>query len=128
MAVALSKRLADQKDEVLRFTKRYGRYAAMDKFSVADTLAFDKLLTEWTGDEKYGYHPEINLSSSRSIGEQLADALVGKIVDLQNQNKELTERLNFYISRDKESHNKSKAATEIDRILSACEMETADER
>ena len=120
MAVALRKRLADQKDELLRYTKLYGRYRAMDKFGVADSLAFDRLLMEWTNDEHYGDSPQIALETRHSVGDQLVEAILRKINLLTEQNKQLKEQIDLLRMERNDPERKTRMVDEVERLLHVC--------
>jgi hypothetical protein len=120
MAVALRIRLADKKDEILRFTKMYGRYEAMEKWDVADTIAFDRLLKEWTNDENFGYHPQIAINTNKTVGDQLLEAIYRKISRLEAENKQLKEQLEYHRAKIDDRKREVTMADEIDRIFTTC--------
>jgi len=120
MAVALKIRLADKRDELLEYTRKYGRWRAMDKFSVADSIAFDRLLMEWTGDEKYGYHPQVDFDATRNVGDQLLEAIYRKISRLETENQKLKEQIEIYHAAIDDEKKGVRMADEIDRIFTLC--------
>jgi hypothetical protein len=123
MPVALRIRLADKKDEVLKYTKTYGRYRAMDKFDVADTIAFDRLLKEWTGDENYGNNPQISIDTRKTVGDQLLEAVYRKISKLEADNQRLKEQIEIYRAKISDDNKELLMADEIDRIFTTCGVE-----
>lgn len=91
----LKVRLAPQQDEVLKFTARYGRTRAMEKFGVHDYVCFHKWLLEVTGGESFGLRPAIGWNGYQTLGEQLVDAFLQKVAKLQTENAELKDAVNI---------------------------------
>ena len=92
---SLHKRLDYQEEAVLSVCRKFGRFRAMREFGVSDYPAFAKWLKEVTGDENYGLNPQIRLDSSQTLGDQLVDAFLRKVAQLQAQNEELREQIAY---------------------------------
>lgn len=92
---SLHTRLDPQKEAVLSVTEKFGRFRAMDEFGVKDYPGFCKWIEETTGNENFGLNPKIRLNGHQTLGDQLVDAFLCKVAQLQTQNKQLGERIRF---------------------------------
>lgn len=52
---SLKTRLEPIRDEVLQYTKTYGRFKAMDKYQVKDYACYHRWLEEVTNDPEFGF-------------------------------------------------------------------------
>ena len=89
----LHTRLDHQKEEVLDYTKRFGRFPAMSKFRVADYLCFSKWLKEVTGDANFGICPKFSAHEHQSLGEYAIQTLIRTLFDLKAENQRLHEEI-----------------------------------
>lgn len=90
---SLHTRLDEQKEAVLSYTRKFGRFKAMVEFGVSDYACFIKWLEEVTGDEMYGITPQISLDGHKTLGDQLVTAFLCKVAQLEAQNQELRDRV-----------------------------------
>ncbi len=86
---SLHTRLDHQKDKVLKMTELFGPFPAMREFEVDDYLCFNRWLKEVTGNENFGIHPKIRFDGPETFTNQLALKVIRKLLDLQDENKEL---------------------------------------
>lgn len=82
-------RLDHQKDKVLKVTELLGRPTAMREFEVADYVCFSNWIEEVTGDKNFGIYPKIRFDGRENFTNQLAIKVIRKLLDLQDENKEL---------------------------------------
>lgn len=92
---SLHTRLNDQKEAVLSVTQKFGRFKGMQEFGVSDYACFSKWLKEVTQDESFGLSPQMRLDTSQTLGDQLVDAFLRKVAQLQTQNEELREKVEY---------------------------------
>lgn len=92
---SLHARLDPIKDEVLSFTEEFGRFKAMSQFGVRDYLCFSNWLKEVTGNENFGINPKICLDGHRTLGDQLVDAFLRKVAELQTERETLRQRIDY---------------------------------
>jgi len=92
---SLHTRLDERKEEVLEVTKTFGRFVAMRQFSVGDYACFCKWLKEVTGDENYGINPKIKSNGHQTLGDQLVEAMLRKVANLEALLSERAERIAF---------------------------------
>ena len=88
---SLHTRLDPIKEQVLRFTRLFGRFEAMNEFQVADYKCFTDWLEEVTCDKNYGINPEFCSHGSQRVLNQVATKVVRTLLDLQVENKRLRE-------------------------------------
>jgi len=93
--LTLHKRLDYQKDEVLKVCENFGIWRAMTQFHVAGYTEMKNWLKETTGNENFGLHPKINLGNSQTLGDQIIEAMLRKVSDLEKNNQDLRERNRF---------------------------------
>jgi septal ring factor EnvC (AmiA/AmiB activator) len=134
MAQELTIKLKPQKEELLKYTKTYGKYKAMRKFDIKTIPAMDRLLMEWTGNANFGINPEMQPGIRQSVGDQLLDAIVSamdnfkaKISDLQDRNKRICEECKrlreeneFLKEQLNQTYHEDDIEADIDRILKSC--------
>lgn len=92
---SLHTRLDDQKDDVLEVVETFGRFRAMSQFQVKDYPGFCKLLRDWGKDENFGLRPKINYTGHQSLGDQLVEAFLRKVANLEAENKRVKQRNDF---------------------------------
>lgn len=92
---SLHTRLDNEKEEVLKVTETLGRLAAMNAYAVKDYPAFCRWLKDVTGDINFGLRPKLNHSYRQTLGDQLVDAFLRKVEDLEAQNESLSRRIEF---------------------------------
>ena len=90
MPISLAKRFEGQEGEIVDYVKAWGKYKAMDRYGVADVLAFNKFLDAQGCDEKIGLNPTFIRSDVHSVGEQLVDAFADKLLKVTELNQKLT--------------------------------------
>ena len=76
-------RLDPIKEKVLRHTETFGQFQAMSKFKVPSYDCFIRWLEEVTGDKNFGIHPKISLDGHKTLGDQLVEAFLRKVADLE---------------------------------------------
>ena len=86
---SLHTRLDYRKDEVLKFTAQHGQFGAMNEFDIRSYDRFNQWLKEVTGDENFGLCPTLSIDGRRTLGEQLVDAFLLKVAQLQAEKEEL---------------------------------------
>lgn len=116
---SLHSRLDGEKEAVLRVTGDRGRWEAMRHFGLKDYLCFARWLREVTGDENFGLNPRISLQSGQTLGDQLVAAVLRTVAQLQAQNTELRERIE-YLERQLDGH-KEKEELQALAILEVCQ-------
>ena len=82
---SLHTRLDPIKDRVLRITETFGQFKGMQEAGVASFDCFRRWLKEVTGDENFGLHPKIKLDGDQTLGDQLVDAFLRKVADLETK-------------------------------------------
>ena len=115
----LHTRLDHQKEEVLAYTRKFGRFRAMQRFRVADYLCFSRWLKEASGDESIGICPKFSPNGNQSLGEYAVQTLLQTLFDLKTENARLNEEiehLKWLLSSSKE-----KEELEALAILEACQ-------
>lgn len=116
---SLRVRLDPIKEEVVAYTKKFGRTAAMHNFGVRDYKCFSEWLTEVTGDANFGLNPQISLNSRQSLGDQLVAAFLRKVADLETENERLREENRFL--KWQLDPGREKEMGQAVTILEACE-------
>ncbi len=91
----LHTRLDYQKEAVLSVTEKFGRFKAMDVFKVRDYLCFSHWLREATGNENFGLNPKISLDGGQTLGDQVVDAFLQKVAQLQAENEKLHKEIEY---------------------------------
>lgn len=115
----LHTRLDYQKEAVLAYTKRLGRFRAMLEFGVKDYLCFSNWLEEATADENFGLSPAINLDRGQTLGDHVVNAFLRKVAELQAENRTLKERVEYLESR-LDGH-KEKEELQAMAVLEVCQ-------
>ena len=90
---SLHTRLDQIQEKVLRYTETYGRLQAMGKFKVASYDCFSRWLEEVTHDEKFGLYPTISLDGNKPLGDQLVEAFLRKVAELEARNAQKDKRI-----------------------------------
>ena len=115
---SLHARLDPQRDEVLKVTETFGRFRAMRQFKVSSYDRFSLWLKEVTGDENFGICPVINHNSDQTLGDQLVEAFLRKVADLEAQLKKRDERIGFL--EWQLSHPEEKETQQALAIIETC--------
>jgi hypothetical protein len=116
----LKTRLNPIKDEVLKVAETFGVFRAMDQFRVASYDRFKIWLKEATGNENFGLRPKIDLSSRQPLGDQLVQAFLLKVSQLENKNTELQQRVHFL--EWQLAQGKAKEMNEAIAVLEVCKV------
>lgn len=118
MPQSLKSRFNGNKEEVLAYTKTYGRGPAMRKYDIRTYTSFKDWLEEETGDENYGINPTIR-PDGQPLGDQVLNAFLKYVSEskigleaLKAENELLRERL-----RIRKLENEKQAIP----VLEACE-------
>lgn len=117
---SLNTRLDDKKGQVLKFTKLFGRGAAMDEYGVRDYVCFADWLKEVTQDENFGLNPTFGSRGNKGILNQVAIKVIRTLLDLQAENEELRKR-NSAMSREL-SHDNGNNHQEALSLLETLEV------
>ncbi len=112
-------RLAEHQEAVLDVTRTFGRFRAMEQFHVSDYACFSKWLQEVTGDENFGINPKIKLDNHQSLGDQIVDAFLHKVAQLESENERLKQRASYL--EWQLSQSSVKAESQALAVLSVCE-------
>jgi len=117
---SLHTRLDYRRDEVLKFAARFGQFRAMEEFEVKSYAQFSAWLREVTGDENFGLHPKISLGDHKTLGEQLTDAFLRKVAQLQDENQRLKAQIEMLklTARANKKHDENLAIETLE-IVSA---------
>ena len=91
----LHTRLDERKDEILLVTETFGVFRGMYEAGVSSYDRFRLWLRDVTGNENFGLHPKLNPNSDQTLGDQLVDAVLRKVTDLEAQLKERDKRIRF---------------------------------
>lgn len=116
---SLHTRLDYQKEEVLKVTETFGQLAAMNAYSVKDYYRFRCWLKDVTGDDNFGIRPKLNHSFHQTLGDQLVEAFLRKVADLEAQNESLNQRVKFLDWSL--SHTEGKQEMQALAIVDACQ-------
>jgi hypothetical protein len=92
---SLHTRLDDQKEAVLSTTRKFGRFKAMAEFGISDYVCFDNWLEDITHEKNFGLRPQISLDGHQTLGDQLVTTFLCKVAQLQAQNKELRDQVEY---------------------------------
>ena len=118
MPQSLKSRFNGNKEEVLAYTKTYGRGPAMRKYDIRTYTSFKDWLEEETGDENYGINSIIH-PDGQPLGDQVLNAFLQYVAKskaefkaLREENESLREQL-----RIRGLENQKRAV----QILQACE-------
>ncbi len=90
MPISLAKRFEGQEGEIVDYVKAWGKYKAMDRYGVADVLAFNKFLDAQGCDANVGVNPSFVSPDKHTLGEQLVDAFADKLLKVTELNQKLT--------------------------------------
>jgi len=89
----LRTRLAEQKEEVLDYTRTYGRLKAMNKYQVKDYGCFSRWLEEVTHDAEFGFDCTIRRYGRMSVLDELLERFLHKVAKLEAEVKVKNERI-----------------------------------
>lgn len=117
---SLHTRLDPIRDEVLEFTRTYGRFKAMWKFRVSSYERFCNWLEEVTKDENFGLRPVIDHGSNETLGDQLVSAFLRKVADLEDKLAERDRRIEFL--EWQLSHAKDREEQQGLAVLESCQL------
>lgn len=115
---SLHSRLDPIKEQVLAYTKNFGRFKAMQKFGVSTYTCFVNWLIDVTGDENFGLRPVFGCYNHQSLGDQLVEAFLHKIATLELENERLRkeiEQLRWLASK-----TEGKEEAQVLAIINAC--------
>jgi len=93
MAQSLRKRFNGNKEEVIEYTRLWGRHKAMDKYEVKDYLAFSKFIESETGDSNLGISTTLGGAGNNTWAEDLLDAFVNKVSKMEARKQQLESEL-----------------------------------
>lgn len=115
---SLHTRLDYRRDEVLKFAARFGQFRAMEEFEVKSYAQFSAWLEEVTGDENFGLHPALSLGSHKTLGEQLTDAFLHKVAQLQDENRRLKAQIEVLgqMARINRKHDENLAIETLEMV------------
>ncbi len=113
-------RLDPQKEEVLKVCDTFGQFHAMDRFKIKSVIAFRAWLKDVTGNENYGIAPKLRLDNRQTLGDQLVNAFIQKVADLQDQLKEKNKRIDFL--EWQLSQGNDKEISQSLSVLEACKV------
>lgn len=117
---SLHTRLDPIKDEVLKVTETFGPFRAMTMFKVADYPGFRRWLKDVTQNENFGLRPKISLDGRQSLGDQLVDAFLRKVAELEADRdrwKQRAEYLEWQVAAASE-----KEMNQALTVLQTCEV------
>ena len=115
----LRTRLAEQKEEILDYTRTYGRFKAMDKYQVKDYGCFSRWLEEVTHDPEFAFDCTIRRYGHMSVLDELLERFLHKVAKLEAEIKVKNERiklLEWQLDQRRVIHEQKLLA-----VLQACE-------
>lgn len=116
---SLRTRLAEQKEEVLDYTKRHGRSPAMEKFGVRDYVCFSKWLEEVTDDPLFGFEAACRHDGNMPLLDALLERFLFKVAKLEAEVKRL--RLENEMLREARDQRWEIQEEKILAVIQACE-------
>lgn len=93
MPASLKSRFNGNKEEVIEYTRLWGKGKAMDKYGVKDYLAFSKFIEGEIGDSNFGVSPMLSGAGNKTWAEDLLNAFVHKINQMEAQKQQLEKEL-----------------------------------
>jgi len=100
MAQSLKNKFNGNRQEVLDYVQKYGRFKAMLEYGVNDYGCFSSWVVDATKDQNFGLNPTLSSNRVPSI-DDVIQAFIRKVVQLERENAELKEQMKFH-SADKE--------------------------
>lgn len=116
----LKTRLDPIKNQVLEAAETYGRFYAMTQFHVSSYDRFKNWLKGVTGNENFGLRPKIDLASRQPLGDQLVEAFLLKVSQLEGQLTEKDQRIRFL--EWQLTQGKNKDLTQAIAVLEVCKV------
>lgn len=101
MAQSLKNKFNGNRQEVLDYVQKHGRFKAMLEFKVNDYGCFSSWVVDATKDQNFGLNPTLNQNHLPSIDDVVL-AFMRKVEQLQREKAELREKLKFYEADDSE--------------------------
>jgi len=93
MPTSLKRKFNGNKEEVIEYTRLWGRFKAMDKYEVKDYLAFSKFVEGETSNTNFGVSHTLGGSGGNTWAEDLLDAFVNKVSKMEVQKQRLESEL-----------------------------------
>jgi len=122
MPRSLKTRFNGNGDEVVDYTRLWGRYKAMEKYDVKDYLAFSKFIEGKTGDSNLGISPALGSKTDRSWADDMLDAFVNKVSKMEAEKQSLKEEIHR-LRTELEYYKGSQAMRlqpKISQVMKAC--------
>jgi len=117
---SLHTRLDPIKEEVLNYTKRHGRFKAMEKCGVKDYVCFHNWLEEVTDDPLFGFEVACRNDGNMSLLDTLLERFLFKVAKLEAEVKRL--RLENEMLRETRDQRQEIQEEKILAVLQACEV------
>lgn len=117
---SLHTRLDPIKQEVLDYTDTFGIFGAMRKYRIASWDCFHGWLKGATGNEKFGIYHRLTSDGRQTIGEQLVNAFLLKVEQLEVENERLRQTIEFL--RLQLSPSKDIEELEALAVMEACRV------
>jgi len=117
---SLRTRLAEQKEEVLDYTRRHGRSPAMEKFNVRDYVCFAHWLEEVTGDSLFGFEAACSHDGNMSLLDTLLERFLFKVAKLETEVKRLN--LENQMLREDRDQRQEIQQQKLLAVIQACEV------
>ena len=93
MPLSLKARFNGNKEEVIEYTRLWGRGKAMDKYGVKDYLAFSKFVEGETSNTNFGVSHTLGGAGNNTWAEDLLDAFVNKVSKMEARKQQLESEL-----------------------------------
>jgi len=119
---SLKSRFNGNLQEVIEYTRVWGRVKAMEKYEVKDYVAFSRFIEDETHDENLGIHPLLTGDTNKDLAENLLDAIFNKLLQAREIEKQKEEEIKHlkteveYLRGQQAIHLEPK----IQAILSEC--------
>ena len=115
----LRTRLAEQKEEILNYTKRYGRFKAMDKYGVKNYVCYSRWLEEVTNDALFGFEAACRNDGNMSVLDALLERFLLKVAKLEAEVKRL--KLENEMLREDRDQRQEIQEEKLLAVIQACE-------